>query len=150
MSMKSLDLDEFAATLYEEKDGTQIVSVAGEVDLSSAPRLAELIWKARRQAGVYPPRVVVDLSGVEFMDTAGLEVLLEEWNSSRQADGRMCLVAPEGPITRLLEVTGLSDLLDLYAELETAVKSFANSSSNQEISLGMMSIFSPSASKSLH
>ena len=148
--MKSFDMDEFTATRYEEINGTQIVSVAWEVDLSSAPRLAELIWKARRQAGVYPPRVVVDLSGVEFMDTAGLEVLLEEWNSSRQADGRMCLVAPEGPITRLLEVTGLSDLLDLYAELETAVKSFANSSSNQEISLGMMSIFSPSASKSLH
>jgi len=150
MSMKSFDMDEFTATRYEEINGTQIVSVAGEVDLSSAPRLAELIWKARRQAGVYPPRVVVDLSGVEFMDTAGLEVLLEEWNSSRPSDGRMCLVAPEGPITRLLEVTGLSDLLDLYAELETAVKSFANSSSNQEISLGMMSIFSPSASKSLH
>jgi anti-sigma B factor antagonist len=150
MSMKSLYLDEFAATRYEVKDGTQIVSVAGEVDLSSAPRLAEVIWKARRQAGSYPPRVVVDLSGVEFMDTAGLEVLLEAWNASRQSDERMCLVAPEGPITRLLEVTGLSDLLDLYAELETAVKSFANSSSNQEISLGMMSIFSPSASKSLH
>jgi anti-sigma B factor antagonist len=150
MSMKSFDMDEFTATRYEEINGTQIVSVAGEVDLSSAPRLAELIWKAKRRAGDAPPRVVVDLSGVEFMDTAGLEVLLEEWNSSRQSDGRMCLVAPEGPIKRLLEVTGLSDLLDLYAELETAVKSFANSSSNQEISLGMMSIFSPSASKSLH
>jgi len=150
MSMKSFDMDEFTATRYEEINGTQIVSVAWEVDLSSAPRLAELIWKAKRRAGDAPPRVVVDLSGVEFMDTAGLEVLLEEWTSSRQADGRMCLVAPEGPITRLLEVTGLSDLLDLYAELETAVKSFANSSSNQEISLGMMSIFSPSASKSLH
>lgn len=148
--MKSFDMDEFTATRYEEINGTQIVSVAGEVDLSSAPRLAELIWKAKRRAGVAHPRVVVDLSGVEFMDTAGLEVLLEEWNSSRQSDGRMCLVAPEGPIIRLLEVTGLSDLLDLYAELETAVKSFANSSSNQEISLGMMSIFSPSASKSLH
>ena len=145
-----MDLDEFAATRFEEYDGTQIVSVTGGVDLSSAPRLREVIWRAKRQAGGDPPRVVVDLSGVEFMDTAGLEVLLEEWNSSRQSDGRMCLVAPEGPITRLLEVTGLSDLLDLYAELETAVKSFANSSSNQEISLGMMSIFSPSASKSLH
>jgi len=48
MSMKSLDLDEFAATRYEENDGTQIVSVTGEVDLSTAPRLAELIWRARR------------------------------------------------------------------------------------------------------
>jgi anti-anti-sigma factor len=94
------------------------------VDLSSAPRLAELIWKARRQAGGDPPRVVVDLSGVEFMDTAGLEVLMEEWNASRQSDGRMCLVAREGPITRLFEAAGLSELFDLYEELEVAVKSF--------------------------
>jgi len=44
--MKSLDLDGFAATRYEEKDGTQIVSVTGELDLSSAPRLREVIWRA--------------------------------------------------------------------------------------------------------
>jgi len=125
MSMKSLDLDEFAAMRYEEEDGTQIVSVTGEVDLSSAPRLAELMWRARRQAGGDPHHVVVDLSGVEFIDTAGLEVLLEEWNSSRQLDGRMCLVVPEGPITRLLEVTSLSELFDLYAELGAAVDSYA-------------------------
>jgi anti-sigma B factor antagonist len=125
MSMKSLDLDEFAAMRYEEEDGTQIVSVTGEVDLSSAPRLAELMWRARRQAGGDPHHVVVDLSGVEFIDTAGLEVLLEEWNSSRQFDGRMCLVVPEGPITRLLEVTSLSEPFDLYAELGAAVDSYA-------------------------
>ena len=123
--MNSLNLVEFAATRYEEKDGTQIVSAAGEVDLSSAPRLANLLGKARRQAGGYSPPMVVDLSEVEFMDTAGLEVLLEEWNSSRQLDRRMCLVASEGPTTRLLEVTGLSELFDLYAELDAAVGSCA-------------------------
>jgi anti-sigma B factor antagonist len=122
--MKGLTLDEFAATRYEAKDDTQIVSVAWEVDLSSASRLAEVIRKARRQSGGYPPRVVVDLSGVEFMDTAGLEVLLEEWNTSRQSGGKMCLMAREGPLTRLLEVTGLGELFDLYDELEVAVESY--------------------------
>jgi anti-sigma B factor antagonist len=121
--MNTLNSDEFAAMRYEGSDGTQIVTVKGEVDLSSARRLRELIWRAKEQADVDPTRVVVDLSEVVFMDTAGLGVLLEECNSSRQRDGRMCLVAPEGPITRLLEVTGLSELFDLYAELEVAVKS---------------------------
>ena len=109
----------------EDKDGIQIVSVSGEVDLSSAHRLRKLIWRAKEQAGGDPPRVVIDLCGVELMDTAGLEVLLEEWNASRQSDGRICLVAQEGPITRLLEVTCLSELFDLYAELEAAVESCA-------------------------
>ena len=109
--MKSLDLDEFGATRYEAIDGTQIVSVTGEVDLSSVPWLAEVIRRAKEQAGGEPSHVVVDLSEVEFMDTAGLEVLLEEWNSSRRLDGRMCLVAPEGPLTRLLEVSGLARII---------------------------------------
>jgi len=67
--------------------------------------------------------MVVDLSEVEFMDTAGLEVLLEECSfsssSSWQAGTKMCLVAQEeGPIRRLLELTGLKkELFELYDEL---------------------------------
>jgi anti-anti-sigma factor len=120
-----LELGGFAAMRCEDKDGIQIASVRGEVDIYSAHRLRALIWRAKRQAGGDPPRVVVDLSGVEFMDTAGLEVLLEEWNASRQFDGRLCLVAQQGPITRLLELTGLSELFELYAEPEVAVESCA-------------------------
>jgi len=123
--MKNVQLGGFAGMRCEDKDGIQIISVSGEVDLYSAHRLRDLIWRAKRQAGSDPPRVVVDLSGVEFIDTAGLEVLLEEWNASRQFDRRLCLVAQQGPITRLLELTGLSNLLDLYAEPEVAVKSCA-------------------------
>jgi len=123
--MKNLELGGFAAMRCEDKDGTQIVSVSGEVDLYSAQRLREVIWRAKGQAGGGPPRVVLDLSGVEFMDTAGLEVLLEEWNATRQSDGRICLVTQEGPIAQLLEVTGLSELFDLHAELDAAVDSCA-------------------------
>jgi anti-anti-sigma factor len=123
--MKTLELGGFAAMRCEDKGGIQIVSVSGEVDLYSAHRLRELLWHAKGQTNGDPPRVVVDLSGVEFIDTAGLEVLLEEWNASRQFDGRLCLVAQQGQITRLLEVTGLSDLLDFYAEPEAAVQSCA-------------------------
>ena len=123
--MKNVQLGGFAGMRCEDKDGIQIISVSGEMDLYSAHRLRDLIWQAKGQADGDPPRVVVDLSGVEFIDTAGLEVLLEEWNASRQFDRRLCLVAQQGPITRLLELTGLSNLLDLYAEPEVAVKSCA-------------------------
>src|SRR3712207_9069857 len=114
MAMKSFDLHEFAAMRYEGSDGTQIVAVRGEVDLSSAHRLRELNWRAKRQADVDPPRVVVDLSGVEFMDTAGPEVLFEGGEQSRQPGGRMCLGVREGPVTRLLEINSLGQLFDFY------------------------------------
>jgi anti-sigma B factor antagonist len=125
MGMKTLQLGGFAAMGCEDKVGIQIVSVSGEVDLYSAHRLRELLWRAKSQAAVDPSRLVVDLNEVEFMDTAVLEVLLEEWNASRQFDGKLCLVAQGGPVRRLLEVTGLKELFDLYDELGAAVESCA-------------------------
>jgi anti-sigma B factor antagonist len=121
--MKNVELGGFVAMRCEDKDKIQIVSVGGEVDLASAPRLHALIWQAKERADDDPPRVIVDLSELEFMDTAGLGVLLEESNAIRQSGGRLCLVAREGPVTRLLEITGLSESFDLYAELDRAVGS---------------------------
>jgi anti-sigma B factor antagonist len=121
--MKTSELGGFAAMRRESKDEIQIVSVSGDVDLYSAHRLGEVISRAKSQADFHPPRMVVDLSEVEFMDTAGLEVLLEECSFSRQVGRKMCLVAQEGPITRLLELTGLKELFHLYDELGRAVDS---------------------------
>lgn len=123
--MKQFGPGGFAAMRCEDKNGTQIVTVGGEVDLATAPRLRGLISRAMGQAGSDPPRVVVDLLGVEFIDTAGLEVLLEKWNLLRHLAGSMRLVAREGPVTRLLEVTGLEGAFDgdLYMDLGAAVRS---------------------------
>ncbi len=123
--MKNLELGGFVAMRCEDKDRIQTVSVGGEVDLASAPRLHALICQAKERADDDPPRVIVDLSEVEFMDTAGLGAVLEESNAIRQSGGRLCLVAREGPVTRLLEITGLSESFDLYAELDRALGSCA-------------------------
>lgn len=123
--MNELGTGGIAAMRCEDRSGTQIVTVGGEVDLATAPKLGDLISRAVGRAGEEHPRVVVDLLGVEFMDTAGLEVLLEKWSSLRQLAGSMRLVAREGPLTRLLEVTGLEGVFDgdLYADLAAAVRS---------------------------
>lgn len=122
--MKQFDPGGFAAMRSEHRNGTQIVTVRGDVDLASAPRLRGLISRAIGQSSGDPPRVVVDLLGVDFMDTAGLEVLLEKWNALRQFAGSMRLVAHEGPVTRLLGLTGLDAVLggDLYSDLGAAVR----------------------------
>ncbi|HSK99438.1 MAG TPA: STAS domain-containing protein [Rubrobacteraceae bacterium] len=123
--MKQFGLGGFAAMRCEDINGTQIVTVGGEVDLATAPRLRDLISRAMGEAGSDPPRVVVDLLAVEFIDTAGLEVLLEKWSMLRRLAGNLRLVACEGPVTRLLEVTGLEGAFDgdLYMDLGAAVRS---------------------------
>jgi anti-sigma B factor antagonist len=51
-----------------------IVTLAGEIDLYTAPRLQTELVAAMRSAG--PALVVVDMSGVEFCDSTGMNVLL--------------------------------------------------------------------------
>jgi anti-sigma B factor antagonist len=125
--VKKLGTGGIAAMRCEDRSGTQIVTVGGEVDLATAPRLRDLISRAVGQAGGDHPRVVVDLLGVEFMDTAGLEVLLEKWSMLQHLAGSMRLVAREGPVTRLLEVTGLEGVFDgdLYMDLPAAMRGSA-------------------------
>jgi anti-anti-sigma factor len=63
------------------------------------------------------PRLVLDLSGVEFMDCATLRVV----QSAYQVDDRLLLVAPSSPVLRLLELTGAD--VPYYDSLEQALGS---------------------------
>ena len=82
-----------------------IVSVAGEIDLYTAPRLrSELITAL---AGGGPARIVVDMSGVEFCDSTGMNVLLAAQRQAREAGGDVQLAGPRPAIRRVLQVTGL-------------------------------------------
>ncbi|WP_187368984.1 STAS domain-containing protein [Baekduia soli] len=86
--------------------GATVLAVAGEVDLVSAPELAAAI----AAAGGGP--VVVDLSEVVFMDSSGLNVILQATRSAR-AEGWSFAVAPQlsEPVARLFELTAMDGYL---------------------------------------
>lgn len=80
-----------------------VIVVTGEVDLASAPRVESAI------AGFSGQEVVLDLRGVEFMDSAGLKVLLNQRSRLDDSGGTLRLVLGEGAVMRLLELTSVSD-----------------------------------------
>ena len=112
----------FGAVRYE-KGGVEVLSVYGEVDLYSAHRLKVLVNEAITRSGeISPRRVVVDLRAVEFIDTTGLGVLLEEQTELQKFAGELSVVAHEGgPVGRLLKLTGLEHRLNVYAEPNAAL-----------------------------
>ena len=85
------------------------MAFVGELDLASAP-LADLeLVRISAGGGV----VVLDLSGVSFMDCAGLEVLLAADARLRESRGRLVIMGSPRQIRRLLDLTGASARLNL-------------------------------------
>ena len=84
--------------------GHAVVTANGELDLYTAPRLqTELAALLRENVD----RIVVDLSGVEFCDSTGMNVLLAAMKRAKEKGGVFELAAPRPAVRRILQVTGL-------------------------------------------
>lgn len=90
----------------ESADGVAL-SVHGELDRETTPRLATALRKALAEGG---GRIEIDLAGVTFMDSQGLRILLE---AKRRAgdDTDIVVVRPSGQVERLLHATGVAEIL---------------------------------------
>lgn len=91
-------------------DGVVTVTVVGEVDTFTAPVLRSTLDSQLEQQ---PQELVIDLSGVQFLGSAGLAVLVETQKSSRAREIPLSLIATTRAVTRPLEVTGLIDLFTI-------------------------------------
>lgn len=87
-----------------------LVRLEGELDLESAPALSREL--DRLLAGDHR-RVVIDLAGLEFADSAGLRCLLAAAALSRSDGDALRIIEPGGQVSRLFEVTGVQGLLPL-------------------------------------
>ena len=92
------------------EDGAVTVTVVGEVDTFTAPVLRSTLDSQLEQQ---PKELVIDLSGVQFLGSAGLAVLVETQKSSRAREVGLSLIATTRAVTRPLEVTGLIDLFTI-------------------------------------
>jgi anti-sigma B factor antagonist len=82
------------------------VVATGEIDLYTAPRLQTELAAVIASAG-QPPHVVVDMSGVDFCDSTGMNVLLSCLRQARERGGELELAAPHPAVRKILSVTGL-------------------------------------------
>ncbi len=89
-----------------------IVIATGEIDLYTAPRLhSELAAVIANCAPGY--RVIVDMSGVEFCDSTGMNVLLTCLRQAREHGGELELAAPRPAVRKILQVTGLDSVFTI-------------------------------------
>jgi anti-sigma B factor antagonist len=89
-------------------EGEVVVEVRGELDIHSCPALDEVFGGMSSV-----DRVALDLSGVTFIDSAGLRSILQGQQAVAAAGGALVVRAPSAPTRRLFEITGLDDVLTI-------------------------------------
>ena len=102
-----------------------VVSIEGELDLHTAPELEQALGTILARGG---RSVVVDLAGLEFIDSAALAALLRALPRFRARGGRFLLVTEDRRVLRTLEITGLDRTFDIEPRLGTAVEQVLSAS----------------------
>ncbi len=92
-----------------------MVTVGGEIDLYTAPRLRDELITALDEGA---RRLVIDMSSTEFCDSTGISVLLSAMKRSRDKGGDLELVAPKPAVMKVLEVTGLHEVFVIHPDTD--------------------------------
>ena len=101
--------------------GYVVVAAHGEIDLDTAVGLHQAVQTALR----FSPHLVVDLTQVNFIDSSGLGVLVGARRKATALSGSVSLVHPPPVLRRLLDVTGLGDVMPAYMSREEALAALA-------------------------
>lgn len=99
-------------------EGWTVVSVYGELDVATAPALREQFIGL---VGNGANTLVLDLEGVDFLDSTGLGIIVSALKRARTHGGDLKLVCTQPRIRRLFEITGLDKALPLLPSLDAAV-----------------------------
>ena len=92
-----------------------VITINGELDLATAPQLEQALGGVN---GDGVERIVIDLTGLSFIDSSGLRTLL----LAKRGNLPVSVVLSDGPVRRTFEVAGTLELLDIHERLEDALQ----------------------------
>ncbi len=99
-------------------DGSRVdLCPDGELDAYSVAQFREAFAELADE-----PRVIVNLSGVQFMDSAGLGALIGGIRRIRESDGRVTIFSDRDAITKLLHTTGFDRIVPVKDAIGDAIK----------------------------
>jgi anti-sigma B factor antagonist len=100
-------------------DDSYVISLAGEVDLYTAPDFKQQLLEVIAQGG---KNVIVDFTDTTFIDSTTLGVLVGGVKRLRSNDGQLALVCNDRNITKIFEITGLDRVFTIYPTRSEAVE----------------------------
>lgn len=108
----------------EVRNGVVVIELAG--DVMGGPEAIKLKDKINQLLDESLLKVVIDLSGVDRMNSSGLGILINALTTFKQNDGDLKLGGTTELIQNLLKITKLDNLFESYETVDSAVNSFGN------------------------
>jgi anti-sigma B factor antagonist len=124
--MAAVDLGEFASSIAELAPSTHVATIAGDLDLYSADDLRDELAPLTQREN---ETLIVEMSGVTFVDSTALGVLTGAAKLLRARGGRLVLASGDPRFRRLLEITGLLAVLHHEPTLTKAIERFVDHAS---------------------
>ena len=108
---------DLSITRADQGDQT-VVSLGGEIDVYTAPFVRERLDEAVHEGRI---NLIVDLTGVRFLDSTGLGVLVGRLKLTRSLGGSLRLVGTDDRVLKVFSITGLDKVFDMHETLDEAL-----------------------------
>ena len=101
--------------------GVTVVAPTGRLDVAGAPALKDAMSDLAKNG---PPKVVIDMEGISFVDSTGLGSVIAALKQIRHRQGELRLAAPNQQVRVVLELTTLDKVFPYFASVEEALAGF--------------------------
>lgn len=109
--------------------GRPVLFVTGEIDIYTAPLFKQSVVNLVSEG---TQNVVIDLTGVTFMDSSGFGTLLGATRRLRPGGGGLHLAGPNSTIQRMLRLTRLDSIMQIHDSAEAAVEAVKNGGESKQ------------------
>ena len=107
-----------ALAVMVSPNSSNVLPLEGEIDLHVSPRIASSLQSL---IAPKPPRVVVDLSKVSYIDSSGLAVLIEGMQNVTAYGGRFALAGLQESVRPIFEIARLDQVFKIYPDVDAAL-----------------------------
>lgn len=102
----------------QKSDQISIVSIAGSIDAFTADQIMGCVNERINSGEKY---LLLELSDVEFMSSAGLRIILGALRETRKQGGNLYIAGAQPGVERVLKMSGFSKILNIYDNVDNAI-----------------------------
>lgn len=105
----------------KQSEQMSIVMIEGSIDALTADQITTCLDEQIKNGEKH---LVVDLGKVDFMSSVGLRIMLGALKETRKLGGDLCLACAQEGVARVLKMSGFTNLLEIYDDIEKAIAHF--------------------------